>query len=170
MYRELLLGCGNSREKRLGLADRREWSNLTTVDVDPLSKPDVLHDLNNIPLPFGNSHFDEIHAYEVLEHLGRQGDWRGFFAEFSEYWRILKPGGYLFATVPSIHSPWLWGDPGHVRTIQPETLIFLSQKSYEIGVGKTSLTDYRAIYSADFELVQGFDDKSNFRFIIRAIK
>src|SRR6185437_13256763 len=87
---ELLLGCGNRRDKLLSLPEEAEWSNLTTLDLDPQSNPDVIWDLNSLPLPFATAQFDEIHAYEVLEHLGRQGDWRGFFAEWNEYYRILK--------------------------------------------------------------------------------
>jgi len=51
--------------------------------------------------------FDEVHAYEVLEHLGRQGDYRSFFATFANIYRVLVPGGLLLATVPSRYSGWL---------------------------------------------------------------
>ena len=30
---------------------------------------DVVHDLNSMPWPFGNDTFDEVHAYDVIEHL-----------------------------------------------------------------------------------------------------
>ena len=84
-YTELLLGAGNTRQKLLGMPGHAHWSNLTTLDVDPDCKPDVLHDMDSKHMPFDDNSFDEIHAYEVLEHIGRQGDWRGFLAEFSEY-------------------------------------------------------------------------------------
>ena len=169
-YTELLLGAGNSRQKLLGLPGRADWSNLTTLDVDPDCKPDVLHDLNILTLPFEYNSFDEIHAYEVLEHIGRQGDWRGFLAEFSEYWRILKPGGFLAGSCPSLESRWLWGDPGHTRAISQETLIFLSQRQYEAQVGKTPMTDYRALYKADFELVHSQVQGERYFFMLKAIK
>ena len=59
--------------------------------------------MNKLPLPFDNDTFDEIHAYEVLEHVGKQGDYIFFFAQFSDLYRILKPNGLLVAMSPSIH-------------------------------------------------------------------
>ena len=170
MRRELLLGAGTRRLKVASFPGYENWEDLTTLDIDPDAKPDVLWDLNKRQLPFFNDTFDEIHAYEVLEHVGQQGDWRGFFAEFSEYWRILKPGGHLFATCPAITSPWLWGDPGHSRTIQPETLTFLSQEQYRAQVGHTPMTDYRAIYKADFVSVFHKVTGGTFSFVLKAIK
>ena len=105
----------------------------------------------------------------MLEHTGQQGDWRFFFAQFSEFWRILKPDGLLCATCPSVTSRWAWGDPGHTRVIQPETLIFLQQPQYA-QAGITALTDYRAVYQADYDLVFSQDNGETFKFALRAIK
>ena len=74
--RELLIGAGRRPLKLLSRPDLKEWDNLTTLDLNPDHKPDVVWDLNNIPLPFEDSAFDEIHAYNILEHVGRQGDYK----------------------------------------------------------------------------------------------
>jgi len=166
---ELLIGCGNRRDKRVGAMGNPDWIDLTTLDIDPNAGADVVHDLNVLPYPFADDQFDEIHAYEVLEHTGQQGDWRFFFAQFSEFWRILKPDGLLCASCPSLTSRWAWGDPGHTRVIQPETLIFLQQPQYA-QVGITSLTDYRAVYQADYDLAFSKDDGEGFKFALRAVK
>lgn len=63
---ELLIGCGNKREKVLLQAGNEAFSDLTTLDIDPNSGADVLHDLNVTPYPFETDQFSEIHAYEVL--------------------------------------------------------------------------------------------------------
>ena len=151
--RELLIGAGNKRQKKLGKGGDFRFHDLVTLDIDPDCGPDVLWDLNDRPLPFADSEFDEIHAYEVLEHVGRQGDWRGFFAEFAEYWRILVPGGLLIASVPAWDSVWAWGDPGHTRVISTACITFLDADEYRDQVGVTSMTDYRAVWPHSFRLV-----------------
>lgn len=168
--KELLIGCGSSRDKRVHIVGKEKWNNLVTLDKNPDHKPDVVWDLEVMPLPFEDDSFDEIHAYEVLEHCGRQGDYRFFFRQFEEFHRILKPNGKLVATVPTPTSPWAWGDPSHTRIFPKEWLIFLRQDSYEEQIGKTSLSDFRNIYKADFEVLMAEEQNDTLYFIIEAIK
>lgn len=168
---ELLIGCGSTRDRRVRVDGRSVWSDLTTLDYNDDHKPDVVHDLLQLPYPFGNDTFDEIHAYEVLEHTGAQGDWKWFFAQFSELWRILKPGGHLAATCPSFRSMWAWGDPSHTRVLTSGTLVFLSQEQYQRQIGKTAMSDFRFCYRADFEPVQPvIENAEQFIFTLKAIK
>lgn len=150
-YRELLLGAGyRPYKKQVCQAGRpREWQNVTSLDNNPDTEPDVLWDLTKHPLPFNADSFDEVHAYDVLEHLAAQGDYEFFFAEFTEYHRILKPGGVFCATVPMM-GPWFWCDPGHRRVIAEGMLNFLSQEVYARDIGRTKMSDYRHIYKVDF--------------------
>lgn len=151
---ELLLGCGNSRLKRVKPAWRPQaWELLVTVDLDPACGADVQHDLEVVPWPFDDETFDEVHAYDVMEHLGTQGDYRAFFAHFAEAYRILKPGGLFCGITPHWHSAWLWNDPGHRRSISLETLAFLNQSTYAGEIGVTAMTDYRWLWKGDFKLV-----------------
>ncbi len=167
---ELLIGCGHSRRKCIPTVNGPTFQNLVTLDMTPEVKPDVVHNLEQLPLPFKASSFDEIHAYEVLEHVGRQGDWRFFFAQFDEFARILKPGGLLVASSPSVSSPWVWGDPGHTRFMGQQVYTFLFRAEYERQVGKTSMTDYRPYFTSDWQPV-GISDKDNtFLVIIRNLK
>lgn len=170
MKRELLIGCGAKRDKRMTCDGTQEWSNLSTLDNNKDHNPTHLIDLSVLPYPLGDNIFDEIHAYEVLEHTGAQGDYKFFFRQFEEFWRILKPGGHLLATCPSRHSVWAWGDPSHTRIVQAEQLIFLSQRMYEEQVGKTAMSDFRYMYKADFEIIYAADNKETVEFIIKAIK
>jgi SAM-dependent methyltransferase len=170
MKKELLIGCGSDHIKRMASDGTSTWDNLTTLDYNSEHKPDVVWDLMTLPLPFKDEEFDEIHAYEVLEHLGQQGDYKLFFAQFSEFWRLLKPNGHFLATCPSRNSVWAWGDPSHTRIIQLEQLVFLSQEEYRIQIGKTPMSDFRNIYKADFETMYQDDDGETIRFVLKAIK
>lgn len=166
---ELLLGCGNSRRKKLGLGNM-EWTALTTIDHDPNCGADIAHDLDETPWPIADDSFDECHAYEVLEHLGRQGDYKAFFSHFAEIYRVLKPGGVLFATVPSWQSQWAWADPSHTRVIAPYSLVFLDREQYAKQVGKTAMTDFRWLWHGDFERLHVEDDGESFTFLLKAHK
>lgn len=114
--------------------------------------------------------FAEAHAYEVLEHLGRQGDLLSFFKVFDEIWRVLVPGGWLCATVPSRFSPWLWGDPGHCRAILPETLLFLDRTHYQRQIGRNPSSDYRSYFVGDWDIVYSRDNEERHEFVLQAVK
>ena len=168
---ELLAGCGNQRKKQVVFEGiPKHWIELITLDIDEDCKPKVVHDLEDLPLPFDDDVFDEIHLYQVLEHTGMQGDWRFFFNQFYEFWRILKPDGYLMATVPMWDSKWAWGDPGHKRIINDGILVFLSQREYEVQVGNGPMADYRKYWEGDFDLIAKEENDDTFGFVLQAIK
>jgi hypothetical protein len=153
MRRELLIGAGTDHRKRIWLQNQsRAWSNLTTLDMNPDVKPDVVYDLTGCSLPFKANTFDEIHAYEVLEHIGQQGDWQFFFKQFDDFGRVTKPNGHFFLTSPHCKSSWLWGDPGHTRYVGPELFLFLDRDQY-IQLGKTAMTDYRRYFKSNWRTV-----------------
>ncbi len=148
----LLLGCGFSREKKVRLPDQSEdWAGeLVTCDMNPDCGADVVCDLDTHPLPFPDETFEEMGAYDVLEHLGRQGDWRGFFDEFADYWRILKPGGQFGVIVPI--GPDALADVGHTRFFSANTFLSLSQEWYRKREGTSAFNDYRWYWKRDFEV------------------
>lgn len=167
---ELLLGCGNNREKKITINGYpSEWCELVTLDWDEGVNPDVVHDLTKCPFPFDDNTFDEVHAYEVLEHCGQQGDWRLFFNQFEEIWRILKPDGVFYGSVPMWDSIWAWGDPGHTRLITEASLVFLDQSEYE-QVGRTAMTDYRRWYKGNLQRMAVQEQNGNMGFVLKAIK
>lgn len=189
-YRELLLGCGRDHEKILWLpGEDSRWRNLTTLDYNPDVGADIVCDLDVTPwtgvwaprpgkitetfaVKLPDDYWDEVHAYEVLEHMGKQGDVESFFATFAEIWRILKPGGYLFATTPSRYSVWLWADPGHRRAILSESLVWLDRGAWLKNSKRPGnpMSDYRRFFAGDFEIQESSDNHMRHVFWARAIK
>lgn len=169
MKTELLLGCGSRTEKDLWIGDDKFFENAVRLDANADHRPDIVWDLRKHPLPFADNIFDEIHAYDILEHLAYQGDYEFFFNEFNEYYRILKPKGFFFSSVPGKDSVWTWGDPSHKRTITKETLVFLDQESYK-QVGKTKMSDFRNIYFGNFKMIYYKTKDNSFKFILQGMK
>lgn len=173
MRTALLLGCGHDRRLIVRPEGVPAPDRIVTLDMNPDVGADIVHDLNRRPLPVQYDSFDEVHAYDVIEHLGAQGDWLGFFVEWEEYWRILKPGGLFCATVPRCDGVWAWGDPGHTRIINEGTLSFLSQAVYaaECRPGGTNRTDYRRWWRGDFDVVATQKiNQAQLGFVLRAVK
>jgi hypothetical protein len=167
---ELLIGCGNARIKKLSVPGRETWRDLVTLDISAKSGADMLWDLNKLPLPFKDNSMEEIHAYDVLEHCGRLGDWQFFFDQFADFHRILTNGGLFFGTVPDCGTHNTWGDPGHTRSFSLISFVFLSQQQYSEQVGHTSMTDYREYYKADFDIRHLCQSPMGIEFILKARK
>lgn len=151
--KQLLIGCGKFKDKQMWIDNKTAWEELTTLDINPNVNPDIIWDLNNLPLPFDDKSFDEIHAYQVLEHIGSQGDYMCFFKQFKEFYRILKDGGKIFISVPDYKDIWACGDPGHTRAMPLSMFLFLDQNYYiENDKNKTSCSDYRFIWKDNFQV------------------
>lgn len=168
MYNILLLGCGFRKNLDIGWKDRPENYNLTTLDYNSETNPDIYFNLDDIDLPFTNNKFDEIHAYEVLEHTGTQGDVRFFFNQWNEFYRILKPNGVFFGSVPRPGSDWIWGDPGHRRHIHPFQLEYLD-KDFYAHFGQTSKSDYQSLINCNFKIIESFIKGDKFYFGLKAV-
>lgn len=157
MTTKLILGAGH-----------KIYTDAITVDNNPDCKPDVLWDLNKLPLPFKKNQFTEIHAYEVLEHLGRQGDYQSYFDLFNELGRILKKGGKIIGSVPRWERIWAWADPGHSRIITRGTLMFLDKANYA-EIGLSPISDYRRLLKCSFRIIQEEYNDYNFKFILEKV-
>jgi len=163
---ELLLGAGHNKKLQLALPGKKDWKDMVSVDLDPNCNPDVMWDLTHIPYPFEDETFEEIHAYDVLEHLGQQGDYKQFFALFDELSRILKPEGRIMAATPVWDNIWAWGDPGHTRIINEGTITFLDRDNYT-GKGDSAMTDYRHCYKSDFKIEHSQEVNGRLCFILK---
>jgi ubiquinone/menaquinone biosynthesis C-methylase UbiE len=110
--RKLSLGCGYE--------SREGWVNL---DVADLPGVDVVHDLDEISMPFQNAAFDYIECIDVLEHV------RDFPAVMREIHRVLAPGGRVRIEGPHFTSYTWPTDPTHRRAFAINTFEFFTKRS-----------------------------------------
>jgi SAM-dependent methyltransferase len=86
------------------------------------------HDFVLGGIPFPDSHFDYVTAFDVLEHVPRISvDHHSKVSRFlfnelmSDIYRVLKPNGVLYAFTPLVPSASVWDDPTHVNPITKTT-------------------------------------------------
>lgn len=69
------------------------------MDVNPRTHADVIHDLDQLPYPFGDDEFDEVIGRHVIEHV------REPMAVMAELHRITRPGGLIKLVAPHWTNP-----------------------------------------------------------------
>lgn len=94
--RVLNLGCG-----------RRRVEGAVNVDVTEETRPDVLHDLDVRPWPFPDDYFEEVVAYDVVEHLAET------IKTLEEIHRVCRHGARVKITVPHFACSNAFTDPTH---------------------------------------------------------
>lgn len=109
--KRLNLGCGRNIKK-------------DCVNLDSVSLPgvDIVHDIEKLPLPFGDEEFDEILCENVLEHIE-------YIPILKDLRRILKPGGRLRIRVPHFSSRNNYVDPTHKKRFSVSTFEFFVEDS-----------------------------------------
>lgn len=85
-------------------------------------------------IPFEDSYFDSVSAYDFLEHVPRllasnnEVQVRFPFIELmNEIWRVLKPNGVLYAPTPAYPRQEAFVDPTHVNIITENTHIYFTE-------------------------------------------
>ncbi|MBL8288065.1 MAG: methyltransferase domain-containing protein [Rubrivivax sp.] len=121
--RHLDLGCGPVPRNPYGRDE------LYGVDLGAASPADAAGDsrirranLALQPIPWPDSSFDSVSAYDFLEHVPRllaTADGSGtrfpFVELMNEVWRVLKPGAMFYAVTPAYPHPAVFQDPTHVN-------------------------------------------------------
>lgn len=124
--RHLDLGCGKFPRNPYRRAE------LFGIDVrPPPAAVEFEHRVANLvlePIPFPDSHFASVSGFDFLEHVPRLlatfdgRDTRAPFIELmDEIWRVLEPGGRLYALTPAFPHADAFTDPTHVNIITDRT-------------------------------------------------
>jgi predicted SAM-dependent methyltransferase len=79
------------------------------VDLRPAVNPDVVHNLDHRPWPFDDDSFDEVLAYDVIEHLD------DVVGTMEEIHRVSANGAVLKLTVPHFSCVNAFTDITHRR-------------------------------------------------------
>lgn len=109
--KKLNLGCGTDIKEG--------WVNL---DIAKLPGVDVIHSIEELPLPFLDNSFDEILCNDILEHVE-------YIPVLKDLHRILTPDGLLHIRVPHFTSKNNAIDPTHRHVFSIETFSFFVRGS-----------------------------------------
>jgi SAM-dependent methyltransferase len=98
------------------------------VDLVEDTNPDVVHDLDQTPWPFPEDRFEEVWAYDVLEHLD------DLVAVMEEIHRVCRSGAIVRVTVPHFSCVNAFTDITHRR--------FFSSASFNYFTGENEFSFY----------------------------
>lgn len=128
--RHLDIGCGAKPRNPYRLDE------LFGIDVAPPVGAERIAAANLAldPIPYPDSHFDAVSAYDFLEHIPRvlpTADFRStrlpYIELMNEVWRVLKPGGLFYASTPVYPHQTTFIDPTHVNALTVDAHIYFTQ-------------------------------------------
>ena len=93
------------------------------MDIAALPGVDVVHNLEQLPLPFESNVFDEVLCQDVLEHVE-------YIPILKEIHRIMRPGASLTIRVPHFTSRNNFLDPTHKKRFAWRTFEFFTKNSF----------------------------------------
>lgn len=126
--RHLDLGCGRRPRNPYGYEELFGCDLLAPSDLG--NSPGFSYRQVNLslqPIPFPDSFFDSVSAFDFLEHVPRQrvtasGESKNPFIDLmNEVHRVLRPHGRLWAVTPAYPHVSAFADPSHVNFITEGT-------------------------------------------------
>lgn len=106
---KLDLACGASKQDDT-------WVGLDVLDFPGV---DIVHDIENVPMPLPDECCSVVLASHILEHINPAKG--GFLDVMDDIWRVLKVDGQLVIAMPYGGSPGFWQDPTHCNGCNENT-------------------------------------------------
>lgn len=151
---------GRVLEVGAGVYDHRGYfptHELETFDADPDQKPDILGDAHEMPIE--DATYDVVVALSVLEHVFDP------YQVTREIFRILKPGGHVFAWVPFFFGVHAF--PHDISRFTAEGLrICFERAGFEVT--RTDAEKYSGVFLNATDLVHFTLPRRHPRRIVRA--
>jgi SAM-dependent methyltransferase len=139
-----IIDIGGKRTHKRGLFNIDEINrHVTYVNIEKETHPDILADAASIPLP--DNSFNIVLMGEVLEHIYTP------LGVLKEAYRLLQPGGKLFATVPFLFP--VHGDPNDYGRY---TASFWKTAGKEVGFSNVHVEAQGTLYAVQALLLQHF--------------
>jgi len=131
--KHLDVGCGSNPRNPF------DFDELYGVDILQQSPKSFHYKQCNVifePLPFSDSTFDSVSAYDFLEHVPRTATINNqgvfpFIHVMNEMYRVLKPGGIFYAITPGYPRAEAFVDPTHVNFITNKTHTYFTYPKYK---------------------------------------
>lgn len=113
------LGCGPKPRNKF------QAEKLFGIDIRDFGENIIAADLVTDNIPFDDSVFDYVTAFDFIEHVPRliycPHKRLPFIELMNEIYRFLKPGGTFFSFTPAFPAPAAFQDPTHVNIITDAT-------------------------------------------------
>ncbi len=137
-----IIDIGGKKKNKRGLFDVDKFSNnVTYINIEPSTEPDIVSDASSIPLP--DNSFDIAIMGELLEHVPEP------LSVLREAYRLLKPDGKALITVPFMVG--VHGDPYDYGRYTPT---FLEKISREAGFKEVETERHGAMFAVTALMLQ----------------
>ncbi len=167
--KHLDIGCGRKPRNPFN------YDELYGIDIIAQSTDNFNYTQSNVvldPLPFNDSTFDSVSAYDFLEHIPRFAVINNraqfpFINFMNEVYRVLKSDGIFYAITPCYPRAEVFVDPTHINFISRKThTYFTTPNPGALVYGFNGKFDIIKVKRIKFS--QGID--KNYSWIVKLIK